>query len=96
METLIKRINGDTCSKSHGHAYTIARALVLWLSAGECPSGGGCLAGRGKDRQTGKQAEAALRALLNSAGVTDQDPALLQFKDAFGRAWDGFLLALNR
>jgi hypothetical protein len=39
--------------------------------------------------------EAALRALLNSAGVTEQDPALLQFRDAFGRAWDGFLLSLN-
>ncbi len=39
--------------------------------------------------------EAALRALLNSAGITDQDTALLQFREAFGRAWDGFLLTLN-
>jgi len=39
--------------------------------------------------------EAALRALLNSAGVTEQDPTLPQFRDAFGRAWDGFLLALD-
>jgi hypothetical protein len=39
--------------------------------------------------------EAALHALLNSAGITEQDPVLPQFKDAFGRAWDGFLLALN-
>jgi signal transduction histidine kinase len=39
--------------------------------------------------------EAALRALLNSAGVTEQDTALLQFREAFGRAWDGFLLTLN-
>ena len=36
-----------------------------------------------------------MRALLNSAGVTEQDTALIQFKDAFGRAWDGFLLTLN-
>src|SRR6185436_5336773 len=33
--------------------------------------------------------------LLNSAGVTEQDPTLPQFRDAFGRAWDGFLLALD-
>ncbi|HEX9331115.1 MAG TPA: GAF domain-containing sensor histidine kinase, partial [Anaerolineales bacterium] len=39
--------------------------------------------------------EAALRALLNAAGVTERDTALLQFRDAFGRAWDGFLLTLN-
>jgi signal transduction histidine kinase len=39
--------------------------------------------------------EAALRALLNAAGITEQDPLLPQFKDTFGRAWDGFLLALN-
>ena len=39
--------------------------------------------------------ETALRALLNSAGITEQDTALPQFKDAFGRAWDGFLLTLS-
>ena len=49
-------------------------------------------------RKTGRlenKREAALRSLLNSAGITEQDPALSQFKDAFGRAWDGFLLTLN-
>jgi len=48
--------------------------------------------------KTGKlenKREVALRALLNSAGVTEQDPSLLQFKDVFGRAWDAFLLALG-
>jgi signal transduction histidine kinase len=48
--------------------------------------------------KTGKlenKREAALRALLNSAGVTEEDAFHPQMKDAFGRAWDGFLLALN-
>jgi signal transduction histidine kinase len=47
--------------------------------------------------KTGKlenKREAALRALLNSAGITEQDPNILSFKSTFGRAWDGFLLAL--
>ena len=37
-----------------------------------------------------------MHALLNSAGVTEQDTALLQFRDASGHAWDGFLLTTCR
>jgi hypothetical protein len=48
--------------------------------------------------KTGKlenKREAAMRALLNSAGITEQDKSLTKYKDAFGRAWDAFLLTLN-
>ncbi|MDX1378909.1 MAG: ATP-binding protein, partial [Anaerolineales bacterium] len=48
--------------------------------------------------KTGKlenKREAAMRALLNSAGITEQDKSLPQFKDTFGRTWDAFLMTLN-
>jgi signal transduction histidine kinase len=48
--------------------------------------------------KTGKlqnKREAALQALLNSANISEQDPAYPSHKDAFGRAWDGFLMALD-
>ena len=95
METLLKRINGDSVPKV---VLTPTQLLVRW-SCGCLPENVRQAAVAPRDvAKTGRlenKREAALRALLNSAGVTDQDPALLQFRDAFGRAWDGFLLTLN-
>ena len=95
METLLKRINGDSVPKV---TVTPTQLLVRW-SCGCLPENVRQAAVAPRDvAKTGRlenKREAALRALLNSAGVTDQDPALLQFKDAFGRAWNGFLLTLN-
>ena len=95
LETLLKRINGETVPPS---VVTSTQLLVRW-SCGCLPENVRQAAVLPRDvAKTGKlenKREAALRALLNSAGVTEQDPALPQFKDAFGRAWDGFLLALN-
>jgi DNA-binding LacI/PurR family transcriptional regulator/signal transduction histidine kinase len=95
METLLKRINGDSVPKV---TLTPTQLLVRW-SCGCLPENVRQAAVAPRDvAKTGRlenKREAALRALLNSAGVTDQDPALLQFRDAFGRAWDGFLLTLN-
>lgn len=95
METLLKRINGDSVPKV---TVTPTQLLVRW-SCGCLPENVRQAAVAPRDvAKTGRlenKREAALRALLNSAGVTDQDPALLQFRDAFGRAWDGFLLTLN-
>jgi signal transduction histidine kinase/DNA-binding LacI/PurR family transcriptional regulator len=95
METLLKRIHGDSIPKV---TVTPTQLLVRW-SCGCLPENVHQAAVAPRDvAKTGRlenKREAALRALLNSAGITDQDPALLQFRDAFGRAWDGFLLTLN-
>ena len=95
LESLIKKINGETVPAA---VITPTQLLVRW-SCGCLPENVRQAAVLPRDvAKTGKlenKREAALRALLNSAGVTEQDPALPQFKDAFGRAWDGFLMALN-
>src|SRR5262245_59183738 len=95
METLLKRINGDSVPKV---TVTPTQLLVRW-SCGCLPENVRQAAVAPRDvAKTGRlenKREAALRALLNAAGVTERDPSLLQFRDAFGRAWDGFLLALN-
>jgi DNA-binding LacI/PurR family transcriptional regulator/signal transduction histidine kinase len=95
METLLKRINGDSVPKV---VVTPTQLLVRW-SCGCLPENVRQAAVAPRDvAKTGRlenKREAAVRALLNSAGITDQDAALLQFRDAFGRAWDGFLLTLN-
>jgi signal transduction histidine kinase/DNA-binding LacI/PurR family transcriptional regulator len=95
LEALLKRINGETVPPV---TITPTQLLVRW-SCGCLPENvrQAAVAPRdvAKTARLENKRESALRALLNSAGVTEQDPALLQFKDAFGRAWDGFLLALN-
>ena len=95
LETLLKRLNGETVPAV---TITPTQLLVRW-SCGCLPENVRQAAVAPRDvAKTAKlenKREAALRALLNSAGITEQDPALLQFRDVFGRAWDGFLLALN-
>ena len=95
LEILLKRINGETVPAV---TITPTQLLVRW-SCGCLPENVRQAAVAPRDvAKTAKlenKREAALRALLNSAGITEQDPALLQFRNVFGRAWDGFLLALN-
>ena len=95
LEALFKRINGDTVPQV---TMTPTQLLTRW-SCGCLPENVRQAAVAPRDvAKTGRlenKREAALRALLNSAGVTEQDAALLQFREAFGRAWDGFLLTLN-
>jgi signal transduction histidine kinase/DNA-binding LacI/PurR family transcriptional regulator len=95
LEALLKRIKGE---KLPSVTLTPTQLLVRW-SCGCLPENIRQAAVAPRDvAKTGRlenKREAALRALLNSAGVTEQDPALLQFKDAFGRAWDTFLLTLH-
>lgn len=95
METLLKRIEGDTVPRS---VTTPTQLLVRW-SCGCLPENVRQAAVLPRDvAKTGRlenKREAALRALLNAAGVTERDPALAQFRDVFGRTWEGFLMALN-
>ena len=95
LEALLKKINGEEIPAV---TITPTQLLIRW-SCGCLPENVRQAAVAPRDvAKTGRlenKREAALRALLNSAGVTDQDPALPQFKDAFGRAWDGFLMALS-
>ena len=95
LETLLKRLNGETVPRT---VVTPTQLLVRW-SCGCLPENVRQAAVLPRDvAKTGKlenKREAALRALLNSSAITEQDETFPQFKDAFGRAWDGFLLALN-
>ncbi|HET9905409.1 MAG TPA: substrate-binding domain-containing protein [Anaerolineales bacterium] len=95
LETLLRRINGEAVPAV---TITPTQLLVRW-SCGCLPENvrQAAVAPRdvAKTARLENKREAALKALLDSAGVTEQDPALLQFRDAFGRAWDGFLLTLN-
>ncbi len=95
MEALFKRIHGDTVPRT---TVTPTQLLVRW-SCGCLPENVRQAAVAPRDvSKTGRlenKRAAALRALLNAAGITEQDVFLPKFKDAFGRAWDGFLLALH-
>ena len=95
LQALLKRINGDTIQKQ---VVTPTQVLVRW-SCGCLPENVRQAAVALRDvARTGKlenKREAAMRALLNSAGVTEQDAAIAQFKADFGRAWDTFLMTLN-
>jgi len=95
LQALLKRIGGGTIQKQ---MLTPTQVLVRW-SCGCLPENVRQAAVAPRDvAKTGKlenKREAAMRALLNSAGITEQDSALPQYKDVFGRAWDAFLLTLN-
>lgn len=95
LQALLKRVHGDTVQRQ---VLTPTQVLVRW-SCGCLPENVRRAAVAPRDvARTGRlenKREAAMRALLNSAGVTEQDPAIPQYKDAFGRAWDAFLMALN-
>ncbi len=96
FEILIKCMEGHTVPRT---TVTPTQLLVRW-SCGCMPENVRQAAVEARDvARTGQlenKREVALRALLNSAGITDQDTTLPQFRDAFGRAWDGFLLALGQ
>ena len=92
---LLNRITGGTIRKV---TVTPTQLLVRW-SCGCLPENVKEAAVAPRDvAKTGRlenKREAALRALLNAAGITDQDPSRVEFRDSFGRAWDAFLQALN-
>ncbi len=95
FEALMKRVNGGTIQKT---TVTPTQLLVRW-SCGCLPENVKQAAVEPREvAKTGKlenKREAALRALLNSAGVTEKDASRAEFREIFGRAWDSFLMALN-
>jgi len=95
IESLLKQIDGGTTPRK---ILTPTQLIIRW-SCGCMPENVRQAAVAPRDvAKTGKldnKREAALGALLTSAGITENDETYPQFKDAFGRAWDGFLLTLN-
>jgi len=95
LQALLKRIDGGTHQKQ---VSTPTQVLIRW-SCGCLPENVRQAAVALRDvAKTGKlenKREAAMRALLNSAGITEQDGALPQYRDAFGHTWDAFLMTLN-
>lgn len=94
LQTLVKRIKGHTIQRQ---VVTPTQLLVRW-SCGCLPENVRQAAVPPREvAKTGRlenKREAAMRALLNSAGVTEQDAALPQYRQAFGLVWDTFLMAL--
>lgn len=95
FDALMMRINGGTVKKV---TVTPTQLLIRW-SCGCLPENVKQAAVAPRDvAKTGRlenKREAALRALLSAAGVTENDPSRVAFREGFGRAWDSFLLALN-
>jgi len=95
LQALLKRIDGGTIKRQ---VSTPTQVLIRW-SCGCLPENVRQAAVAPRDvAKTGKlenKREAAMRALLNSAGITEQDAAFSQYKDVFGRMWDAFLTTLN-
>jgi signal transduction histidine kinase/DNA-binding LacI/PurR family transcriptional regulator len=95
FDALSKRIEGGTIPNV---TVTPTQLLIRW-SCGCLPENVKQAAVPPRDvAKTGKlenKREAALRALLNAAGVTERDASRAAFREEFGRAWDSFLLALN-
>ena len=95
FDALLKRIGGGTIQKV---TVTPTQLLVRW-SCGCLPENVKQAAVAPRDvAKTGKlenKREAALRALLNAAGITERDSSRAAFREGFGRAWDSFLMALN-
>ncbi|MGE5775371.1 MAG: substrate-binding domain-containing protein [Chloroflexota bacterium] len=95
LDTLLKRIKGDTVPR----ITTAPTEMIIRWSCGCLPENVRQAAVAPRDvAKTGRlenKREAAIRALLQSANITDSNETFAQFKDAFGRVWDGFLLALN-
>lgn len=95
FNALMTRINGGAMKKV---TVTPTQLLVRW-SCGCLPENVKQAAVAPRDvAKTGKlenKREAALRALLNAAGVTERDASRVEFRETFGRAWDSFLMALN-
>ncbi|MDQ2691772.1 MAG: substrate-binding domain-containing protein, partial [Chloroflexota bacterium] len=95
LATLMQRIRGETVRPQ---IITPTQLLIRW-SCGCLPENvrQAAVAPRDVARtgRLGNKREAALRALLNSAGISEQDPSFQHFKEAFGRVWDAFLVTLN-
>ena len=95
FETLIRIMEGHTVPRT---TITPVQLLVRW-SCGCMPENVRQAAVAPHDvARTGKlenKRDAAMRALLNSAGITEQDSTMPPFREAFGRVWDAFLLALG-
>jgi signal transduction histidine kinase/DNA-binding LacI/PurR family transcriptional regulator len=92
---LVRRMNGEHVNKT---SIMPAKMVVRW----SC----GCLPESVKRAvvlpnevaRTGRlenKRDAAIRALLESAGISDNDPTQFQYRDVFGRTWDVFLASLR-
>lgn len=95
FETLLKCLDSGTVPRT---TVMPTHLLIRW-SCGCMPENVRQAAVAPRDvAKTGKlenKREAALRALLNAAGIGEEESTFASHKDAFGRAWDGFLFALN-
>ncbi len=92
---LLRRMDGETVEEVN---ILPARLVVRW----SC----GCLPENVKSAvvlqkevaHTGSlenKRDAAVRALMSAAGISENDPVQIQYRDVFGRAWDVFLASLQ-
>ncbi|MBL8050722.1 MAG: substrate-binding domain-containing protein [Anaerolineales bacterium] len=95
FESLLKKINGETVSDV---SILPANLVVRW-SCGCLPDSVHKAIVLPKEvAHTGRlenKRDAAIRALLGAAGISESDLAKSQYVEAFGNAWDVFLASLR-
>ena len=95
FETLLQRMDGKIVS----HSRVVDTNMVIRWSCGCLPESVRYAVVRPREvAQTGRldnKREAAINSLLSSANVDSSDPAVDQFRDAFGRMWDIFLVSVK-
>ena len=95
FETLMQRIEGETVP----HKKVVDTDMIIRWSCGCLPETVRYAVVRPREvAQTGRlenKRDAAIFALLSAASIDSSDPALDQFKEAFGRMWDIFLTSMK-
>ncbi|MDP1547035.1 MAG: substrate-binding domain-containing protein [Anaerolineales bacterium] len=95
FESLLKRINGETVENST----ILPSQLVVRWSCGCLPESIQSAVVLPREvAHTGRlenKRDAAIRALFGAAGISEDDPAAVQYMDVFGRTWDIFLTSLR-
>jgi DNA-binding LacI/PurR family transcriptional regulator/signal transduction histidine kinase len=95
FNALLKRMNGEPVNEIN----ILPAQLVVRWSCGCLPeSVKRALVLPKEVAHTGRlenKRDSAIRALFESAGILENDPAQAQYRDVFGRTWDVFLASLR-
>ena len=95
FETLLQRIDGKTVP----HSRVVKTEMTIRWSCGCLPETVRSVVVAPREvAHTGSlinKREAAVNALLSTANIDEEDPAIEQFKDVFGRMWDIYLASVQ-
>ena len=95
FESLMQRIDGKTVP----HSRMVDTDMVIRWSCGCLPETVRYAVVKPREvAQTGRlenKRDAAIYALLSASNIDSSDPALQQFREAFGHMWDVFLISMK-